>query len=570
MRVRSLLAIPTAYLFQRETKRPRFDWEEAEATPAATTTTTDATSVPATAPAPESSAPQNQVNNSSSGDNSAAVAVGRNTRRSNRVLRSNGLSGVTDANSDKENNSNSNSDGHKHYFANDDDDEEDFADSFSELTVSEKTKHDDEHMGTNVGVKTARKSQLRKRKHSESEMITDSDSIRVPFQSPSNTANSAAAAAAATAQPSTSVNISLSSLRKQSRTATANTSTATATITTTAIFNSTTFAANNNNNNNNNNTSSTEGAYSSSSSTSSSSSATQQQQQQQQQPVVTQHHRHHPKSMKPTEWKKWLADYLELVKEVKASQPPPPPPRQPTAFCRWTACEWSGFHVDDLEEHLQEVHVDVQPFFDEQGRVMKWAKPHSGVQGKVQGKNTGKITAAADSQPSTSTAATPHAKHSSSSSSSKTVCRRSQRGTRTCSVVTETAREEFVCLWADCPVYGKPYDTREGLGKHIRRLHFQKKVVRVATSKKSASSFSSANSFFSSSSSTVGPIDLPYRCTITAKKEDKIGEQTCPMRFRTGAALQKHLKEDHPNGSILEIYRKLPFFALNPPSKTLI
>ncbi len=567
MRVRSLLAIPTAYLFQRETKRPRFDWEEAEATPAATTTA--ATSVPATAPAPESSAPQNQVNNNNSGDNSAAVAVRQNTRRSNRVLRSNGLSGVTDANSDKENNSNSNSDGHNHYFTNDDDEEEDFADSFSELTVSEKTKHDDEHMGTNVGVKTARKSQLRKRKHSESEMITDSDSIRVPFQSPSNTANSAAAAAAATAQPSTSVNISLSSLRKQSRTATANTSTATATITTTAIFNSTTSAANNNNNNNN--TSSTEGAYSSSSSTSPSSSATQQQQQQQPKPVVTQHHHHHhPKSMKPTEWKKWLADYLELVKEVKASQPPPPPPRQPTAFCRWTACEWSGFHVDDLEEHLQEVHVDVQPFFDEQGRVMKWAKPHSGVQGKVQGKNTGKITAAADSQPSTSTAATPHAKHSSSSSSSKTVCRRSQRGTRTCSVVTETAREEFVCLWADCPVYGKPYDTREGLGKHIRRLHFQKKVVRVATSKKSASSFSSANSFFSSSSSTVGPIDLPYRCTITAKKEDKIGEQTCPMRFRTGAALQKHLKEDHPNGSILEIYRKLPFFALNPPSKTLI
>ncbi|KAH9410116.1 hypothetical protein TYRP_009869 [Tyrophagus putrescentiae] len=53
----------------------------------------------------------------------------------------------------------------------------------------------------------------------------------------------------------------------------------------------------------------------------------------------------------------------------------------------------------------------------------------------------------------------------------------------------------------------------------------------------------------------TGPIDLPYRCKITAKKEDKIAKQGCKMR----------LKEDHPKGSLLEICRKQPIYAWNPP-----
>lgn len=65
--------------------------------------------------------------------------------------------------------------------------------------------------------------------------------------------------------------------------------------------------------------------------------------------------------------------------------------------------------------------------------------------------------------------------------------------------------------------------------------------------------FSTTNSFVS----TVGPINLPYRCTITAKKEDKIAKQGCKMR----------LKEDLLKGPLLEICRKQPIYALDPPRK---
>ncbi|KAH9409866.1 hypothetical protein TYRP_009610 [Tyrophagus putrescentiae] len=53
----------------------------------------------------------------------------------------------------------------------------------------------------------------------------------------------------------------------------------------------------------------------------------------------------------------------------------------------------------------------------------------------------------------------------------------------------------------------------------------------------------------------TGPINLPYRCTITAKKEDKIAKQGCKMR----------LKEDLLKGPLLEICRKQPIYALDPP-----
>nr|XP_027204116.1 uncharacterized protein LOC113797864 isoform X2 [Dermatophagoides pteronyssinus]XP_027204117.1 uncharacterized protein LOC113797864 isoform X2 [Dermatophagoides pteronyssinus] len=224
--------------------------------------------------------------------------------------------------------------------------------------------------------------------------------------------------------------------------------------------------------------------------------------------------------------------------------------KQQTFCCQWHDCDWPG-NYEDLAEHLREIHVELQPFLDSNGKVIKWNKrpksssSSSSTSAKSSKHNHNDESGAnsimddfdgsssqttmddetnLDSDEEDCSNSSTEDDNQSSKISSMATRRRSRRfqSDSGCSSMMSADNyqfssrrsskknsmnddssnneklEKFVCLWRGCKVFGKPSLSRNWIERHVLEQH-------------------------------SGP--KPFKCIVDG----------CGQRFRTQNQLEKHV-----------------------------
>lgn len=180
-----------------------------------------------------------------------------------------------------------------------------------------------------------------------------------------------------------------------------------------------------------------------------------------------------------------------------SSQKPPPPFR-----CNWFDCDWPGT-CDDLPEHIREIHVELQPFLDSNGKLINWIHKKGNddetsslfnSDDEDGDRNDDEECLEEDEDSRSSTDRTTRSKHL------YRVSEESKRTTRSCGLSKDgysKMQNRYVCLWKDCKVYGK-HSTKNWLERHVLHQH-------------------------------SGP--TPFKCIV----------DSCGQRFKTEALLHRHV-----------------------------
>lgn len=178
--------------------------------------------------------------------------------------------------------------------------------------------------------------------------------------------------------------------------------------------------------------------------------------------------------------------------------------------CQWHDCDWPG-NYEDLADHLREIHVELQPFLDPNGNVIKWNKKKLRNEDSfdIEDDDEGSSQTTLDEDDDDSLTGVDEDSQSSSKPSFRST--RRSRSYKSFEPVIESKRlrnkstdsqqskiEKFVCLWRGCKVFGKPSMSRHWIERHVLESH-------------------------------SGP--KPFKCIVDG----------CGQRFRTQNQLEKHV-----------------------------
>nr|XP_046912759.1 uncharacterized protein LOC124493701 isoform X2 [Dermatophagoides farinae]XP_046912760.1 uncharacterized protein LOC124493701 isoform X2 [Dermatophagoides farinae]XP_046912762.1 uncharacterized protein LOC124493701 isoform X2 [Dermatophagoides farinae] len=260
--------------------------------------------------------------------------------------------------------------------------------------------------------------------------------------------------------------------------------------------------------------------------------------------------------------------------------------KQQTFCCQWHDCDWPG-NYEDLAEHLREIHVELQPFLDSNGKVIKWNKrlKSSFLSAKLNkdhdesGANSMMMMDDFDGSSSQATmddetnldsddedcsnSSTEDDNQSSkiSSIATRRRSRRFQSDSGCSSMMTSdnylsSSRrsskknsmngdsnheklEKFVCLWRGCKVFGKPSLSRNWIERHVLEQH-------------------------------SGP--KPFKCIVDGcgqrfRAQNQL-EKHVNMHFKTNPPQQQSLSSDLKQISTIKMIPPSPSssFLLNPSS----